>query len=93
MPEKRKGAQAINEKLDNHLLRRDEEKSLEKEKKEARTAAKCQVEEYDTLDSPSVTKGKEGDGLVGIPAMSILIVPHLPVGLSKFSHKRLYIAE
>lgn len=82
MPEKQKGAQTINEKPENHLLRRDKERSPEKEK-EAKTAAEFHVEEYDTLDNLVVMKGKEGDGLVGISAMSILILSPLPVDLGK----------
>lgn len=74
MPENQNDVQTINENPDNYLLRRDKKRSPEREKeKQARTAAEFQVEEYDTLDKPVVRRGKEGDGLVGIPAMSILI--------------------
>lgn len=71
-PEKQKAAQIINEKPDNYLLRIDEVRSPEREnKKEGRTAAEYQVEEYDTLDKPVRMEGKEGDWLVGIPAMIV----------------------
>lgn len=82
MPEKQKTAQTIKEKPDNYLLRIDKERSPEREK-EAKTAAKFHVEEYDTLDKTVVMKGKEGDRLVGIPAMSILTLSPLAVDLSK----------